>query len=115
MKPAFEDLVETYQSEILTYLWRFFHNAEDAEDCLQDTFLKAFAAYDRFMAGEPLIGGAYTEIGTDLEGGARIEVSGLVGHLRAWGVRDGDSRRVLLGIDNAQHTWAKAVAMGETQ
>ena len=46
--PEFEHLVETYGGEIYSYLWRLFDgSAEDAEDCLQDTFLKAFQAYYR--------------------------------------------------------------------
>lgn len=49
MKPNFEDLVNTYQEEIFAYLWRILFSAEDAEDCLQETFLKAFTAYSRFQ------------------------------------------------------------------
>ncbi len=46
--PEFEHLVETYGREIYVYLWRLFDGSvEDAEDCLQDTFLKAFQAYHR--------------------------------------------------------------------
>lgn len=46
--PEFEHLVETYGAEIYSYLWRLFDgSAEDAEDCLQDTFLKAFQVYSR--------------------------------------------------------------------
>ena len=46
--PEFEHLVETYGAEIYVYLWRLFDGSvEDAEDCLQDTYLKAFQAYYR--------------------------------------------------------------------
>jgi len=46
--PEFEHLVETYGGEIYVYLWRLFDGSvEDAEDCLQDTYLKAFQAYHR--------------------------------------------------------------------
>jgi len=46
--PEFEHLVETYGAEIYAYLWRLFDGSvEDAEDCLQDTYLKAFKAYHR--------------------------------------------------------------------
>lgn len=49
MKPNFEDLIITYQEELFAYLWRILFSAEDAEDCLQETFLKAFTAYGRFQ------------------------------------------------------------------
>jgi len=75
----------------------------------QRDLYQMFAAYERFMAGEPTSNGAHTEIGTDLEGSARIEVANAAGDLRAWGVRDVRSRRVLLWIDNAQHTWVNVV------
>ena len=46
--PEFEHLVETYGGEIYAYLWRLFDGSvEDAEDCLQDTYLRAFQAYYR--------------------------------------------------------------------
>ena len=48
VKPEFETLIQDYSQEILGYLWRLFHVQEDAEDCLQETFLKAFKAYHRF-------------------------------------------------------------------
>lgn len=71
----------------------------------QRNLLDMLAAYERFVKGERLSNGTYAEIGTDLEGSAQIKVANLVGDLRAWGVRDSASRRVLLWIDNAQHTW----------
>jgi hypothetical protein len=68
-----------------------------------------FAAYERFMEGEPLSNGAHVEIGTDLAGDRQITVTDPVGRLRAWGVRDNVSHRVLVWIDNAQHTWVNVV------
>ena len=47
MKPNFEALVDLHGAEILAYLWRILGNAHDAEDCLQDTFLRAFRAFER--------------------------------------------------------------------
>jgi hypothetical protein len=70
---------------------------------------KMFAAYERFVAGEPLSNGTHVEIGTDLAGSEQVTVTNLVGHLRVWGVRDNASHRVLLWVDNAQHTWANVV------
>ncbi len=46
-KPAFEDLVEQHSREIFSYLWRLTQNPQDAEDLLQDTFLRAYKAYHR--------------------------------------------------------------------
>jgi hypothetical protein len=70
---------------------------------------KMFAAYERFVAGEPLANGGYVEIGTDLSGLEQITLTDAVGRLRAWGVRDGGSGRALLWIDNADHTWWNVV------
>ncbi|MBI3159236.1 MAG: RNA polymerase sigma factor [Chloroflexi bacterium] len=43
--PPFDALVETHSRELFSYLWRILQNEQDAEDCLQETFLKAFRAY----------------------------------------------------------------------
>ncbi len=65
-----------------------------------------YGTYERFMQGEPLNNGSYEEIGTDLQGSAQVLVTGdPSGRLRAWGVRDAQTGRVLLWIDNANHTW----------
>jgi hypothetical protein len=71
--------------------------------------LGIFAAYERFVAGERLSNGTHVEIGTDLAGSGQITVTDPVGRLRAWGVRDNASHRILLWIDNAQHTWVNEV------
>lgn len=46
-KPAFDDLIERHGPEIFAYLWRQLYNYDDAEDCFQDVFLRAFRAYAR--------------------------------------------------------------------
>ena len=46
-KPEFDVLVDAHAGEIYAYLWRMLQNEQDAEDCLQDGFLKAYLAYDR--------------------------------------------------------------------
>ncbi len=46
-KPQFNILVDAHAAEIYRYLWRMLQNEQDAEDCLQDAFLKAYLAYDR--------------------------------------------------------------------
>ncbi|MDH5507769.1 MAG: RNA polymerase sigma factor [Anaerolineae bacterium] len=46
-KPPFESLVTNHSREILGYLWRILGDSGDAEDCLQDTFLRSFKAYKR--------------------------------------------------------------------
>ena len=47
LKPTFDKLVDKHSREIFAYLWRLIGNDQDAEDCLQDTFLRAFKAYPR--------------------------------------------------------------------
>ena len=42
----FETLVEMHRDEIYAYLWRIIPG-DQAEDCLQETFLRAFRAYER--------------------------------------------------------------------
>ena len=71
--------------------------------------LKIYAAYDKFIQGEPLNNGHYKEIGTDLAGAERIQVSTSSGSLRAWGSRDAEAGKVLLWIDNANQTWIKVL------
>ncbi len=51
MKPDFDELVERHSAEIFAYVWRFLHEAHDAEDCLQETFLRAFRSYGHVRAG----------------------------------------------------------------
>jgi RNA polymerase sigma-70 factor (ECF subfamily) len=46
-KPDFGDLFERYNGEIYAYLWRLFRGDAEAEDCLQEVFLRAFRAYGR--------------------------------------------------------------------
>ena len=51
VKPDFEELVERHSAEIFAYVWRMLRDAHDAEDCLQETFLRAFRSYGRVRAG----------------------------------------------------------------
>lgn len=44
-RPKFSDLVESYAEEIYRYLRRILGNARDAEDSLQEAFLRAYRAY----------------------------------------------------------------------
>jgi RNA polymerase sigma-70 factor (ECF subfamily) len=48
-KPDFESLVEWHGGELFGYLWRLTGNEADASDSLQDTFLRAFKAYERLQ------------------------------------------------------------------
>jgi RNA polymerase sigma-70 factor, ECF subfamily len=41
----FDELVELHSREIYTYLWRLLRAPEDAEDALQETFLRAFRSF----------------------------------------------------------------------
>jgi RNA polymerase sigma-70 factor (ECF subfamily) len=47
----FERLIQNYSEEIFVYLWRLHYNVPDAEDDLQETFLRAFRAYPRLRDG----------------------------------------------------------------
>ena len=49
-KPLFDDLVEAHSAEIYRYLWRMLYDTPDAEDCLQETFLRVLRAYPRLPA-----------------------------------------------------------------
>ncbi len=51
MKPEFDELVERHSAEIFAYVWRMLREPHDAEDCLQETFLRAFRSYGRVRAG----------------------------------------------------------------
>ncbi len=52
MLPDFETLVTAHSARLHAYLWRLLRDPADAEDALQDTFLRAFRAYAR-TAGHP--------------------------------------------------------------
>ena len=70
---------------------------------------KVYAAYERFVRGEPLANGHYEPIGSDLSAPQQVVLSEATATLRAWGVRDASNGRVLLWIDNAADTWKNAV------
>ncbi|UYN90040.1 MAG: RNA polymerase sigma factor [Anaerolineales bacterium] len=46
-KPDFEALVEAHSGELFGYLWRLLGDEAEAQDCLQDTYLRAYKAYAR--------------------------------------------------------------------
>jgi len=50
--PDFEALVAAHSAAIFAYLWRLLRDTADAEDCLQDAFLRAYRAYGR-LDGHP--------------------------------------------------------------
>ena len=45
--PDFEALVEAYSAELFGYVWRMLRDTADAEDCLQETFLRAYRSFVR--------------------------------------------------------------------
>ena len=47
----FETLVEAYSGEMFAYVWRMLRDTADAEDCLQETFLRAYRSFSRVRAG----------------------------------------------------------------
>jgi RNA polymerase sigma-70 factor, ECF subfamily len=60
VKPDFDELVEQHSGEIFAYVWRMLRDAHDAEDCLQETFLRAFRSYSRVRAGSNYRAWLYT-------------------------------------------------------
>mgnify|MGYP005837873939 CR=1 FL=1 len=70
---------------------------------------RIYAAYERFVQGEPLSNGRYQAIGTDLTGTEQVLLANVTGNLRAWGARDAEGGRAQLWIDNAENTWKKVV------
>jgi RNA polymerase sigma-70 factor (ECF subfamily) len=46
-RPDFGSLLDSYGGEIFAFLWRILQNQQDAEDCLQETFLRGYRAYER--------------------------------------------------------------------
>lgn len=50
--PIFEDLVERHQAEIFGYILRMVRHDGEAQDLCQETFLRAYRAYDR-LEGDP--------------------------------------------------------------
>ena len=48
--PDFESLIQTHGAAVFGYLWRLLRDEADAEDCLQETYLRAYRAYPRLLA-----------------------------------------------------------------
>jgi RNA polymerase sigma-70 factor (ECF subfamily) len=48
----FDTLVADHSAGLHAYLWRLLRDPADAEDCLQETYLRAYRAFDR-AAGHP--------------------------------------------------------------
>jgi RNA polymerase sigma-70 factor (ECF subfamily) len=51
IKPSFDSLFERHGRELYAYLWRLLYVRQDAEDCLQETFLRAYRAFERTKPG----------------------------------------------------------------
>jgi RNA polymerase sigma-70 factor (ECF subfamily) len=51
-REAYRELVRRYERPVYTLCLRTLGNAQDAEDCAQNTFLKAYSALDQFRPGK---------------------------------------------------------------
>src|SRR5450432_2227803 len=49
---AFSDLVESYRAELLVHCYRVLGSVQDAEDVVQETFLRAWNRLDSFTGGQ---------------------------------------------------------------
>jgi RNA polymerase sigma-70 factor (ECF subfamily) len=47
MGDAFEEAMLAYRDEIYRYVWRMLGDTQDAQDLTQETFLRAYRAFDR--------------------------------------------------------------------
>lgn len=45
---SFELLIHQHQAKLYNFIYRYTRNRQDAEDLLQDTFIKAFRNFDRY-------------------------------------------------------------------
>ena len=59
-KQEFDSLVIKQSSSLRTYAYHFTHDADDADDLVQDTMLKAITYYNKFAEGTNLKGWLYT-------------------------------------------------------
>jgi RNA polymerase sigma-70 factor, ECF subfamily len=50
VQDGFEQLITRHHREIYLYIWRLTRGADEAQDLFQDTFLRAYRAYDRLSA-----------------------------------------------------------------
>ncbi len=53
-QPPFEELIDRHSAELFRYLWRLLRDSDDAQDCLQETFVKAFRSYARLQSAANL-------------------------------------------------------------
>ncbi len=59
-RPEFNDMVLRQTSSLRMYALHFTHDADDADDLVQDTLLKAITYYNKFAEGTNLKGWLYT-------------------------------------------------------
>ncbi len=53
-QPLFEELIDRHSAELYRYLWRLMRDPDDAQDCLQETYLRAFKGYAHLKSADSL-------------------------------------------------------------
>ncbi|MFQ5410512.1 MAG: RNA polymerase sigma factor, partial [Anaerolineales bacterium] len=44
---TFESMIEAHGAEVFRYIWRLVADDNEAQDCLQETYVRAWRAFDR--------------------------------------------------------------------
>jgi RNA polymerase sigma-70 factor (ECF subfamily) len=102
---CFEDLVRRYQVPLLRFLQRRGPNRQDAEDVIQDAFLRAYQSLDRYREDQPFKPWLFTIAYRLAIDGARRRkfTAGAVEHLKD--DRNDGPMNSAAASDSKQHLW----------
>jgi RNA polymerase sigma-70 factor, ECF subfamily len=97
--------LEPYRTELTAYCYRMLGSAFEAEDAVQETFLRAWRAYDRFEGRAALRSWLYkiaTNVCLDMKGASQRRA-------RPMDLRDAQSADVGLPAPLAENTWLEPI------